>query len=122
MGVSRRGSGETAWRFTGQRQDDGTGLYYFNARYYDPALGRFITPDTMVQAPYDPQTLNRYTYCRNNPVNLVDPSGNSFSLNRTINRVGKSLKRLNQNMYRTWHGFEIVTDTVGYAFQKKNPG
>ncbi|MBK7545452.1 MAG: discoidin domain-containing protein [Elusimicrobia bacterium] len=116
------GSGETAWRFTGQRQDDGTGLYYFNARYYDPALGRFITPDTMVQAPYDPQTLNRYTYCRNNPVNLVDPSGNSFSLNRTINRVGKSLKRLNQNMYRTWHGFEIVTDTVGYAFQKKNPG
>jgi RHS repeat-associated protein len=116
------GTGGTDWRYTGQRQDEGSGLYYYNARYYDPTLGRFITPDTLVQAPYDPQTLNRYTYCRNNPVNLVDPSGNSFSLNRTINRIGKSLKRLNQNMYRTWHGFEMVVDTVGYAFQKKNPG
>ena len=54
------------FRFTGKRLDDSTGLYYFGARYYDPQIGRFIQPDTIVQAPADPQTLNRYTYCRNN--------------------------------------------------------
>lgn len=69
------GTKSSAWRYTGQRQDDSTGLYYYNARYYDPTLGRFLTPDTIVQSPYDPQFLNRYTYCRNNPINLVDPTG-----------------------------------------------
>lgn len=53
-------------------------LWYLNgARYYDPQLRRFITPDTIVQSPYDPQSLNRYAYVRNNPVKYVDPSGHT---------------------------------------------
>ncbi len=66
--------------YTGQRLDTGSGLYYYNARYYDQDLGRFISPDSIVQAPADPQTLNRYAYCRNNPINNVDPSGHLFGL------------------------------------------
>ncbi len=65
--------------FTGQRQDSGTGLILFPARAYDPQLGRFIQADPFVQDPSDPQTLNRYAYVRNNPVNLVDPSGYKWS-------------------------------------------
>jgi len=65
-------------QFTGKKLDDETGLYYFGARYYDPLLGRFITPDTIVQNPSDPQTLNRYSYCGNNPINRVDPTGHSW--------------------------------------------
>lgn len=61
--------------FTGQRQDTTSGLILFPARAYDPELGRFLQPDPFVQDPSDPQTLNRYSYVRNNPVNLVDPSG-----------------------------------------------
>lgn len=41
----------------------------------DPDLGRFITPDTIVQDPSDSQTFNRYAYCGNNPVNRIDPDG-----------------------------------------------
>lgn len=67
-------------RYTGQIADDETGLYYYGARYYDPQLGRFIQPDTEVQSPDDPQTLNRYAYCGNNPLNYTDPSGNDFGL------------------------------------------
>ena len=63
--------------FTGKELDS-TGLYYYGARYYDPQLGRFTQPDTIVQAPYDPQSLNRYSYCRNNPLNYVDPTGHSW--------------------------------------------
>ena len=48
------------------------------ARYYDPVIGRFISPDSIVQSPGDPQTLNRYSYCRNNPQRYTDPSGNFF--------------------------------------------
>ncbi|MEM5789372.1 MAG: RHS repeat-associated core domain-containing protein, partial [Syntrophobacteraceae bacterium] len=62
-------------KFTGQEYDNETGLYYFVARYYDPAAGRFLTPDTIVQSPGDPQALNRYAYCRNNPLMYTDPTG-----------------------------------------------
>jgi len=51
------------------------GLYDYNARYYDPALGRFVQADTVVPKLVTPQSLNRYTYVLNNPLNLVDPTG-----------------------------------------------
>ncbi|MFN0117854.1 MAG: RHS repeat-associated core domain-containing protein, partial [Elusimicrobiota bacterium] len=45
------------------------------ARYYDPTQGRFLTPDIIVEEPSDPQSLNRYSYVRNNPINFNDPLG-----------------------------------------------
>jgi len=42
---------------------------------YDPVLGRFLSPDPMVQSPYDAQSWNRYSYVRNNPLRYTDPSG-----------------------------------------------
>jgi len=65
----------TNYKFTDQELDPETGLYYYGARYYDPVIGRFISPDSIVQDPFDPQMLNRYSYCRNNPLIYVDPSG-----------------------------------------------
>lgn len=46
-----------------------------NGRVQDPLLGRFLSPDPIVQAPYDSRSLNRYSYVWNNPLTLVDPSG-----------------------------------------------
>ena len=62
-------------RYTGQIADDETGLLYYGGRYYDPQLGRFIQPDPTIPDPYDSQSYNRYSYCSNNPLNEVDPSG-----------------------------------------------
>ncbi len=62
-------------KYTGQEEDTETGLYYYNARYYDPMLGRFISADSIVGNPRDPQDLNRYTYAGNNPLIYTDPSG-----------------------------------------------
>jgi hypothetical protein len=50
-------------------------LYYYNARYYDPTIGRFISADTFIPNFSNPQNLNRYTYCNNNPVKFTDPTG-----------------------------------------------
>jgi hypothetical protein len=50
---------------------------YYRARYYHPALGRFVSADTIVPEPGNPQSLNRYAYVLNNPLRYVDPSGHA---------------------------------------------
>jgi RHS repeat-associated protein len=62
-------------KFTAQEYDAETGLYYYNARYYDPALGRFASADAFVPDPANAQTHNRYSYVANNPIVYVDPTG-----------------------------------------------
>ncbi len=88
------------YKFTSRRWDSAVGLQYNRARFYDPAIGRFISPDPLTGGPDDPtisyfgglysafhrylkeyvdglqpDKLNRYAYCYNNPVNLIDPLG-----------------------------------------------
>jgi len=73
--LSRTGTASSEWRFTGQEFDGTTGLYDYHFRMYDPEYGFFVKPDDRDQNLYDPQTLNRYAYCRNNPVGNIDPDG-----------------------------------------------
>jgi RHS repeat-associated protein len=61
--------------FTGQRNDASTGLYFFNARYYSGALGRFVSADTIVPQPSNPASFNRFAYVGNSPLRYRDPSG-----------------------------------------------
>jgi RHS repeat-associated protein len=65
----------TSRGFTGQEHIDGMGLINLNARFYEPALGIFLSPDNYVQALDNSQNFNRYTYCWNNPLIYKDPSG-----------------------------------------------
>jgi RHS repeat-associated protein len=69
------------YTFTEQEDDDELGLYNYKARLYDPALGRFFSADAIIPKYDDPQNLNRYSYCLNNPLVYVDPTGN-FSIGR----------------------------------------
>ena len=62
-------------RFTGQRWEQGLGLYDYNARWYHPALGRFVSADTIMAEPRNPQSLNLYAYVQGNPLKYTDPSG-----------------------------------------------
>ncbi|MEW6008874.1 MAG: toxin TcdB middle/N-terminal domain-containing protein [Candidatus Omnitrophota bacterium] len=99
--------------FTGKELDDSTGLYFYGARYYDPEIGRFITPDSIVQAPSDPQSLNRYSYCRNNPVVYTDPSGHFLWFAAIIGAiVGATLGGISAaiNHQPIWQG--IVTGGI----------
>ncbi len=76
--------------YTGQRLD-GTGLYFYNARYYDAAIGRFISPDTIVPEFANPQALNRYAYVYNNPLKYTDPTGHFAVIFGLIGAIGELL-------------------------------
>ena len=62
-------------KFTGQTEDETAGLYWYASRAYDPAIGRFVSPDSIVPDPLNPQSLNRYGYAYNNPLKYTDPTG-----------------------------------------------
>ena len=83
---------QTTRGFTRHEHDDEVGLVNMNAREFDPLLGRFITPDTIIQCPYSSQGMNRYTYVNNNPLSFTDPSGHSLrkKLKRAVQKIAKA--------------------------------
>jgi len=89
----------TNYLFTGKELDTPTGFYYYGARYYAPELAKFTQPDPLIQDVYDPQTLNHYAYCRNNPLILTDPDGQSWS--NTYNSWGSNISS-GWNSFTNW--------------------
>lgn len=66
---------KSEFQLNAQQTDAEDGLIYLRSRYYDPVTGRFLTRDSLPATPAVTQTLNRYVYCNNNPVNEMDISG-----------------------------------------------
>jgi RHS repeat-associated protein len=66
-------------QFQGHKDDPESGLHYNLARYYDPAISRWAAADSVTAPVYDPQSLNKYAYNRNDPINLVDPYGKQYA-------------------------------------------
>jgi RHS repeat-associated protein len=83
----------TDHKFTGQKYSDNNGLYYYNARYYDPELGTFISPDTLVPDPSHVFDYNRYLYGYGNPVKFADPTGH-FSEDQLTGWYGENWQDL----------------------------
>jgi RHS repeat-associated protein len=90
-----------------------TGLIYLNARYYDPVLSRFLSPDPLMN-PGNPNTLDPYMYSADNPISFSDPSGSWYCApgqwysnciaanNNPVNpSTGLSLTQQNQNLAQT---------------------
>lgn len=62
-------------RYRGYYQDEETGFYYLQSRYYDPAICRFINADSYASTGVGYLGYNAFAYCNNNPVNHVDTNG-----------------------------------------------
>ncbi len=92
---------EEATSFTGKQYDDKIGLSYFGARYYDPQLGRFTSPDpvsALAAVESNSAMFNRYAYANNNPYRYVDPDGRAPDLftvaTEILPQAGKSIAAL----------------------------
>lgn len=68
-------NGVPRFGFTGQRFESAVALYDYDARWYDPELGRFLAPDDLIAEPFNPQNANRFSYVDNDPLNRIDPTG-----------------------------------------------
>jgi RHS repeat-associated protein len=73
--------------YTGQFHDKESGLIYMHARYYNPVTGHFMSPDSVVPNPSDTYSYDRYAYCRNNPINLTDPTGHNPLIGAVVGAI-----------------------------------
>jgi len=62
-------------KYNSQELDKETGYYFYNARHYDAGIGRFVTPDSVIDGEMSTQGWNRYSYVKGNPIVYKDPTG-----------------------------------------------
>ena len=109
----------TDYAYTGQMQEGD--IYFYNTRWYDPSLGRFLQADTIVPTQQGTQALDRYAYLNNNPVNGTDPTGHCIDGISTafcvvagamvIGAIGGYVAQVAQNMSAGMSfGDALVTD------------
>ncbi len=75
------------------------GLVNMNARLYDPVIARFLSPDPYIQSPFDTQNFNRYSYCMNNPLLYMDPSGEFFLIDDLVLGIIGGVINLGVNIF-----------------------
>ena len=94
-----------------------TGLYYLQSRYYNPTIGRFISPDQMDNLdPLLPAGSNLYLYCGNNPVKRYDPTGNAFDTVLDIAFICWDIYDLvTDEGYKEWENWAALAMDVGFA-------
>jgi RHS repeat-associated protein len=113
------GADTTKQKFTGKERDTETGLDYFGARYYSSAQGRFTSADPVIMTKdrlADPQQINLYAYTRNDPLNLLDPTGAVIAFEKdkrgNLTKSGKEA----QELYKKYVDF-LNKDPKKYASQ-----
>lgn len=80
--------------YTGHEHIEEFNFIHMNGRVYDPTIGRFLSADPNIQAPYDTASYNRYTYVKNNPLKYTDPSGFFFKkIFKAIKSVFKAIAK-----------------------------
>src|SRR6266542_4775281 len=89
--TSQKGQDSNAYTYMGQAYDTSTGLYYFNARWYDASIGRFISADPLPGNPFQSGSTNRPAYALDNPIAYEDTSGLSARLNFDLAAAFNSL-------------------------------
>ncbi len=107
-------SADAKHSFTDKELDDSLGIYYFEARWYDADIGRFISQDPWEGDINNPQTLNKYTYTLNNPINIVDTTGNYPVSSQVADLYENSLIVKTASNYNTY-----TTKTALYAMAQE---
>ncbi|MPM25461.1 hypothetical protein SDC9_71955 [bioreactor metagenome] len=110
--VEETGTADNSVRYAGYRYDKETGLYYLNARFYNPDTARFLSEDTYYGYAADPLSLNLYVYCANNPIIYIDPTGHALTQwdveHLTSSQIATVVAATN-----AWNAANAAGDTAG---------
>lgn len=104
--------------FTGHEHLQRFNIINMKGRLYDPVIGRFFSPDNFVQLPDFTQNYNRYSYCLNNPLTYVDPSGEFFWIPIVVGAAigmvqGAIMASQNANSAGEWVGYILGGGAIG---------
>ncbi|MCP3921086.1 MAG: RHS repeat-associated core domain-containing protein [Desulfobacterales bacterium] len=91
------------------------GFIHMNGRVYDPEIGRFLSADPVIQAPYNTQSYNRYSYCFNNPLSYTDPSGYEWSEEALWNWMSSTSDSFHRDSSDQWSMANSSRDPISYA-------
>jgi RHS repeat-associated protein len=103
--------------FTGQWYDDEIDQYYLRARMYDPYLARFTGRDPVLGRFEEPLSLHRYLYCRNDPVNLVDPNGEIVGYIMLVGGLGYGFRLRMTHAYWTHQAYAYAIGAIGALYE-----
>ncbi|MBU0597140.1 nucleotidyltransferase domain-containing protein [Patescibacteria group bacterium] len=112
--IGHEGSEDSNYLFTGQEFDPESELYYYNARYYNPKIGRFISRDNFMGRTGDVISKNRYVYVKNNPLKYVDPTGEEEENAQKKNEVW--LAGFTEGFNQGIHRFDPVLDFLSFGY------
>ncbi len=120
--ISQNGSTVNSYLFAGQQRDSALSMDYLRARYLNTETGRFSSADSFAGLLGDPRTLHKYNYVAQNPVNLIDPSGNTFldlsavsSIIGTLRNIGSSVGKF-QSFVQTVEGLQDFLFLLQFGF------
>src|SRR3989339_399289 len=103
---------DNPFRYCGEYFDAETGEYYLRARDYNPGVGRFTQEDSYRGKDRDPLMLNLYTYCANNPLKFVDPSGHYYETPLDAIFLGIDLNEIKNDPTSIENWAALVADGV----------
>ena len=111
---------DSHFKFTGKERDPESGLDNFGARYNSSSLGRFMSPDPLLNSgqPWDPQTWNRYAYALNNPLAIIDPTG----LYNLVNNCAQDDKKCNKQFQQAAKKLKQGLSDLQKKVDKMKPG
>lgn len=118
---SQTGSSTQSYKFTGEQFDPESGLVYLRARYYDPDIGRMLQEDYFSTSTIT-QSINKFVYVRNNPLNLIDPNGyepnvSDFNLLKYIGTMFGIINKYNNSDNQKISQTETITDAAKYTVE-----